>query len=206
MIVRSVTGAILALALAASPALACKGDTEIYSDDFATGDGPWDNADWIKIGGGKLEVKVQPDRWGVARFRGDLPKEFDVCVDVTFPAVKDPTLTSGGIAFWFKDYENTYAVLLAPDGQLGVPRFNKGRVLIASPWKQEAALKPGAGSKNTIRVTAKGNSVTVYVNDQKVRTFRGVPDEAYIGLAGGSEKEQENTWTFSNFKLTDPPK
>lgn len=206
MIVRGVTGALLALALAASPALACKGDTEIYADDFSSADGPWDNADWINIGGGKLEIKLKPAHWGVVRFLGDLPKEFDVCADLTFPEVKDPTGTAGGIAFWHKDYENMYAVLVAPDGQLGVPRWARGKVLFASPWKAEASIKTGAGSKNTMRITAKGNSVTVYINDQRVRTFRGVPDEAYIGLLGQSEKDQENPWAFSNFKLTDPPK
>jgi hypothetical protein len=48
--------------------------------------------------------------------------------------------------------------------------------------------------------------VTVYANDKKVVSFRGTPEEAYIGLYAQSwEGETANAWKFSNFKLTQPP-
>jgi len=207
MILRSFAGAMLALAIVASPALACQGD-EIYSDDFSSGDGPWDNVDWATIGGGKAVLKLRPGYMGVLRFLGELPKEFDMCVDVTYPAAKNPDGgTVGGLGFWFKDYENTYIVGTTPVGALGSFRITKNRFLVASPFKVESALKAGAGSKNRIRVTAKGNTITVYVNDQRIRSFRGVPDEGYIGLyAESGQQEESNPWEFTNFKLTEAPK
>ena len=39
MKLQTIAAAVLALTIAASPALACKGE-EIYSDDFSSSDGP----------------------------------------------------------------------------------------------------------------------------------------------------------------------
>jgi hypothetical protein len=206
MILRSVVGAILAFAVAASPALACKGE-EVFSDDFTDEGGPWGSAPWFKIAGGSAEIKMDPGFAGVAPFLGGTFKEFDVCVDITNPAVKTPESPPiAGIAFWFKDFQNMTSVLAAPIGAMIAIRNTKGRQLIATPARQVAALKTDAGAKNTLRVTAKGNNVTFYANDQRVANFRGVPDDAFIGLYGESERDQSTSWKFSNFKLTEAPK
>src|SRR5262245_26954906 len=117
MDLRSIAGAMLALAIAASPALACKGE-EIFSDDFSEDSGMWPNADWLKIGGGALELKLPAGYQGFARFQGDNPKEFDMCVDITYPDAKKPE-TIAGIAFWWKDYDNYYGIGTAPLGVVG---------------------------------------------------------------------------------------
>src|SRR5262249_61837308 len=90
MDLRSIVGAMLALAIAASPALACKGGEEIFSDDFADDSGMWGSADWITIGGGGLELKLPPGYQGGGRYRGDGPKDFDLCVGLTYPGAKKP--------------------------------------------------------------------------------------------------------------------
>jgi len=203
---RSMTGAMFALAIAASPALACKGD-EIFSDDFNSPDGPWQMTDNVAIGKGSVDFKTPAGGAGAAIFVGEKPKEFDMCIDVTFPQARNPDGgTLGGILFWLNDFQNMYLAAVTPVGALGVVRFNKGRVLVASPFKKQNALKAGAGAKNTIRVSAKGNTVTVYGNDQRLASLRGVPEEGYLGLYAESEKEQSNEWQFSNFKLTEAPK
>ncbi len=142
------------------------------------------------------------------RFLGDTPKEFDVCIDVTYPEAKKPDGgTAGGLAIWFKDYQNTYIVATTPAGVAGAHRYNKDKYGLVSPYRKQASLKAGVGEKNTLRVTAKGNQVTVYANDQRLFAFRGTPEEAYIGLYAQSwEGETSNTWKFSNFKLTEAPK
>jgi hypothetical protein len=206
MILRTIAGAMIALAIAASPALACKGP-EIFADEFTDDSGPWDNTNFATIGGGQAELKMQPGYMGVLRYLGDLPKEFDVCVDITTPPAKNPDGgTLGGLAFWFKDYENAYFVGTTPIGAVGSFRVTKGRALVASPFRRQNALKAGAGSKNNLRITAKGNTITVYANDQRVASFRGVPEDGYIGLyAESSQQEDSNPWQFSNFKLSEAP-
>jgi hypothetical protein len=206
MIGRALMGALIALSIAASPALACKGE-EIFSDDFSDDLGPWDQTQFSKIGGGKAELQLRPGYWGVVRFVGDTPKEFDVCVDITYPEAKNPDGgTAGGLAIWFKDYENTFVVATTPVGVAGVFRINKNKYTLLSPFRKYNPLKAGAGQTNTLRITAKGNQVTLYANDQKLASFRGAPEEAYIGLYAQSwEGETENVWQFQNFKLTQPP-
>jgi hypothetical protein len=206
MDLRSIVGAVLALAIAASPALACKGE-EIFSDDFKEDSGMWPSADWISIGGGAMELKLRPGYQGFAAFRGESPKEFDACVDITYPEAKKPDGgTVAGFAFWFKDYDNYYAIGTTPVGAVGAFRINKGKFALQAPFRKVNQLKAGAGATNTFRVTVKGNAITVYANDQRVAGFRGVPDDGLLGLIAESEQDNANAWKFSNFKLTEAPK
>jgi len=205
---RTVVGALLALTIAASPALACKGE-EIYSDDFTQPDGPWPNAAWFSINGGKAELKMEPGYRGVASYLGGNFTDFDVCVDITYPEAKNPDGgTYAGLVFWFKGMDDHYEVFTTPVGVVGAFRFTKSRALLASPVRKQGSLKAGAGATNTIRVTVKDKSVTVYANDEKVAAFKGIMPEGggYIGLMATSEKDQANVWQFSNFKLTEAPK
>ena len=206
MVLRTIAGVVLALAIAGSPALACKGD-EIYSDDFADDSGMWGNpSDWLKIGGGSMELTLQPGYRGAALFRGQTLKEFDACVDITYPEAKKPDGGPlAGIAFWFKEWANHYVVATTPIGAVGAFRYNKEKFALQSPFRKYNHIKAGAGATNTFRVTVKGNSITIYANDQRVAGFRGTPDDAWMGLFAESEQDGANTWKFSNFKLTEPP-
>jgi hypothetical protein len=205
MALRTIMGAMLALAIAGSPALACKGE-EIFSDDFADDSGMWGSADFFKIGGGFLELKLQPGYKGVALFQGGQQKEFDACVDITYPEAKKPDGgTVAGFVFWFKDWPNHYVVGTTPVGAVGAYRMNKDKFGLQSPFRTNPAIKAGAGAKNTFRVTVKGNAITIYANDQRVAGFRGTPEDAWMGLFSESEQDNSNAWKFSNFKLTEPP-
>ena len=206
MKLQTITAAMLALTIAASPALACKGE-EIYSEDFSSSDGPWANAPWFGIAGGAAEFKMEAGNSGFIPYLGGNFKEFDVCVDVANPAFKNADAPPvGGLAFWFNDFQNMVGVLVAPAGVMFAISSSKGRTILASPPRKVNALKTGNGVTNTIRVTAKGNNVTFYANDQRVGTFRGTPNDGLIGLIAESEKDQVTSWKFSNFKLTEPPK
>ena len=206
MKLRTVAAAMLALTVAASPALACKGE-EIYSEDFSSSDGPWANAPWFKIAGGAAEFKMEAGNSGFIPYLGGNFKEFDVCVDIVNPPFKNPEAPPvAGLAFWFKDFQNMVAVLSSPAGMMFAINNGNGRTLLASPPRKISALKSGDGAVNTLRITVKGNNATFYVNDQRVGAFRGTPNEGLLGLIAEAEKDQVTSWKFSNFKLTDPPK
>src|SRR5262245_24182891 len=203
MDLRSIVGAVLALAIAASPALACEGE-EIFSDDFSEDSGMWPSGDWAKVEGGYLELKLPAGYQGVVPFQGGAPKDFDLCVDVTYPEAKQPDGgTIAGVGFWFKDLQSWYAVATSPIGAVGAFRVNNGKFALQSPFRKYQQIKGGVGAKNTFRVTVKGNTVTFYGNDQRLGGFRGVPVEGALGLFAASENDNSNAWKFSNFKLTD---
>jgi hypothetical protein len=208
MALRGFAGAMLALAVAASPALACKGETEIHSDNFADAGGPWDGTDNVTIGGGYATLKTEPGKNAVLAYIGGQFKEFDVCADITIPATKNPDGGAvAGILFWFSgNPADFYGMIMTPGGMLGAIRVKDGKPLVMSPFRKQAAIKLGADAKNTFRITAKGNAVTVYANDQRVSSFRGTPTEGLLALYAEGERDQANAWKFSNFKLTDPPK
>jgi hypothetical protein len=203
---RTIAAAMIALTIAASPALACKGE-EIYTDDFTSADGLWATAPWFSISGGSAEFKMAPGNSGFIPYLGGNFKDFDMCVDITNPEFKNSDSPPvAGLAFWFKDFQNMTAVLSVPLGGMFAIRTTNGRTLLASPPRKHDAIKAGPGAKNTYRVTAKGNNITFYANDQRVGVFRGPPQDASLGLIAESEKDQTNSWKFSNFKLTEPPK
>jgi hypothetical protein len=206
MVLRAISGALVALAIAASPALACKGK-EIFADDFQSDSGSWDNAEWIKIGGGFAELTLPAGYGGVMRYLGDTPKDFDMCVDITYPADATPEGGGGigGVAFGFADYENVNLVVTAPLGVMGAVRIAKGKLLVASAFRKLTLLKAGPNGKNTVRITVKGNSVTLYANDQKVAGYRSQPGDGALGLYAEGDKDKPATWRFSNFKLTEAP-
>jgi hypothetical protein len=208
MKLQTIAAAVLALTIAASPALACKGE-EIYADDFSSSDGPWPTAPWLSIAGGAAEFKMPPGQDGFIPYLGGNFKEFDVCVDIANPAFKNADAPPvAGLAFWFSgnDFQNLAAVLIRPDGVMFSVRSTKGRTLVTSPARKINALKTGNGAINTLRITAKGQNVTIYANDQRIGAFRSTADDGLIGLIAESEKDQVTSWKFSNFKLTEPPK
>ena len=82
-----------------------------------------------------------------------------------------------------------------------------GKVTTALPKRSNPAIKKGAGATNTWRITLKGNTATLYANDAKIAAFKGtglVGGDRLMGLYGLSTSDENNsTWVFSNFKVTD---
>lgn len=205
------TGALL-VAVGASPVLACQGD-EIFSDDFsdqALSKDVWGDSEWFSVEKGYLQIKNKPNYRSIARIPLN-QAEFDVCADIIYPASANPENTIGGFGVWFKDWDNYYEVITTSVGGVGAFRTSKGRFMALGTFKVYPALKSGAGSTNTLRLTVKGNTGTVYGNGQRLFAFRMVAADAQasgigVSLLASSEKERENDWRFTNVKLTEPPK
>jgi hypothetical protein len=73
MSLRFVTAVLVAMAAASSPALACKGPTLLFTDDFKTPDPAWQPfGDWIQFGidGGKGQLKAKPGSFALATYQG----------------------------------------------------------------------------------------------------------------------------------------
>jgi len=209
---QKLTGAMLAFALLSSPALACKGGEELGADDFSDGSA-WTEASEATFGSEKLALKPEPSKYAWVFWNNGDFDDADICVDMTYPTAKKPDGgVFGGIIFWYQYQANRVAYMLwsTPVGLVGVDRreMSTGKLTTALPRRANPAIKKGAGATNTWRVSLKGNTATLYVNDAKLATFKGTGlaegSTRATGLYAASDAEENNsTWTFSNFKVTD---
>jgi hypothetical protein len=207
MALRVFMGALLAMALASVPALACKGPNVIFSDNFTDVDPGWSTDDQFAIGGGKVQIKPDAGKSYGSYYGGSIFDDADMCVDLSVSPPRDPTNLSGGLVFWLDDWENAYLFLISPAGQAAVLRYQKGKALYPVSWRKADSVKTGANAVNTIRVTTKGSAVSTYINDKPFVALKGQPPKGggSIGLYGESENGAQNVWTFSNLKITDLP-
>jgi hypothetical protein len=198
----------LVLMLAASPALACTGQSVHLAGDFKTADLGWGPEDaTFKVSGAEAEFTPQPGmqtaRWDTGVTLNDL----DACVTVAMPAAtQDASRTYAGLLFWLTDKDNFYEVVAAPNGLFTVARKVRGRIAATAPvpWTKTDALKLGADAKNTLRVTLEGQMVTVRVNDTEVARFRAQAPEgpSHVGLVAASAPGTTDTWRLSDLKVT----
>jgi hypothetical protein len=199
----------LAALLLTGPALACAGPNAQISGDFQTGEKGWGEADaQFQPKGSEAVftplVSTQTARWNAGVALTDL----DTCATIAMPSTTaDATRSYAGILFWGVDKDNFYQAVIAPNGMFTVARKVQGRILPTPPvnWLQTSALKLGSNEKNTLRVTIDGQLVTVRINDTEVASFRGqAPDQAsHVGLVASSAPAAVDTWTISDFKVTD---
>jgi hypothetical protein len=205
MSLRFATGALFAIVLASSPALACKGPNVVFADSFAEADPGWGTNDQLVIGSNRAQLKSQPGGVAGSFYTGSFFDDADICIDVTSPAARNPAEVNAGLVFWADDWDNFYMFQITPDGQASIYRSQKGKTIFPVSWRKADAVKPGANAVNTLRLTLKGGNGTAYVNDKQFVAFKGMPPKggSLIGLFSASENGAVNIWSFSNLKITD---
>lgn len=222
MPLRRVTGALMmsavfAIAVAASPALACKGATSLLRDDFTDVDPAWqdmfaDNGHGtFQIGGGKVVVKTDPGYYDALMYQGDFYPAGDACVTITNPGpVRDPSNIWAGMVLQAGD-GSWYFPQINLDGTAGVQRLSSDW-LNPVPARKFAGIKTGPNAVNVLRVVWKAPppatgsntppdpTVTMFINDQQFISFKITPNaNRLFGLAAGSEG---NTYQFTNLAIT----
>lgn len=205
---RSRSSIALALMLAASPALACTGQSVYLDGEFKLGEQGWGQEDArFKVSGGEAVLTPEPGtqtaRWDTVLSLADL----DACATMTMPeAPTDASRTYGGLLFWLTDKDNFYEVVIAPNGLFTVARKVRGKIAAAAPipWTKTKALKVGPGDKNTLRVSIDGQMVVIRINDTEVARFRGQAPEqpSHVGLVAASAPDTADRWVFSGVKVT----
>lgn len=186
LVTGALTGAFFGMAVAASPALACKGATVLLQDDFTDMDPAWNvlYGDW-SAENGKLTAKSEPGKIGLLLYDGAFFPAADVCINVTAPTVRDPTSVMAGIGFWAGD--SSYFMTIRPDGFAGVSRLSNSGWLHPVPMRKFDGVKTGAGAVNSIRVVWKGPPpegsntppdprVNFFINDRPFITFKANPN------------------------------
>lgn len=195
--------------LAAGPALACKGDKVLFSDDFKQVDASWgfDSPD-VSVEEGKVKVKPQPDISNLLVYKAILFDNADYCITVRTPnSLTDTDNTMAGPLFWTVDYDNYYMFMITPSGYAEITRKVKGKWIDVVEWRQDPNIKRDPGSKNVLDVETNGDTITTYINDVKFASVKGQAPEGggQIGMRAQSEKGQVDTWKFTALKVTDLP-
>lgn len=198
------------IATGAVPSAAgCADGKTLFQDAFKSHDQAWGPKDKrLTISGGEAAFSPEPGtgmfRWNRAYVFSDV----DVCANVRLAKnTPDPTASYAGLLFWVKDNRNYYQAVIAPNGYFTVARVVDGKVEAKRPvqWTQLDAVKKGAKEKNTMRVTAKGDQVSISINGKEVATFKGEPPKApsHIGMfAASGPNKPGDTWSISDLKVT----
>lgn len=203
---KHLTVAIAALAISVAPATACKGDKVLFDDDFSTLDRTWGTqSEQLGVKGGRLVVKPASNMVFWSWNPGFTFDDADACVTVSLVETSDPTNSGAGLMFWVKDNANFYVMNIASNGYYKVNRKVAGKwAADPIPWTQTDAINQGPSQSNVLRVTTRGQSVTLAVNDKEVARFRAqAPDgPTYVGVFATSAKPDTDTWAFANLKVT----
>ena len=209
-------GLALAAALSVTaPALACKGKTVLFRDNFTSTDPGWGLYDksTVAIGGGTLKLTPQPKHYAFIYYRGDVYQQADVCVTAAFAGQPGQSgLPDGdeGIVFGSEDYIGFYYFWISPkNGTAGVRQWSAaaGKYLIPMPPKKVPGLNTDVGAKNALRVVVDGTRATAYLNDRQLIELTMKPSKVggIFGLGAARVDDAPVTWTFDSFKITDLP-
>jgi hypothetical protein len=196
-------------AVASAPA--CADGKVLFEDSFASHDPTWGPQDArLKISDGEAVLTPVP---GTRAFRWNrlfVFDDVDACASVRLAKpTSDSTSSYAGLMFWVEDNRNYYQAVLAPNGYFTVARVVDGAVedKRAVDWVKLDGVKTGAKEKNTLRVTAKGDQVTISVNGKQVADFKGEPPQgpSYIGMiAASAPSKQGDAWSISDLKVAAP--
>ena len=194
-------GLVAVTSIVVTPALACKGKKVIFEDSFDEADSGWgevDNNDEMMISGGKFTVKPKPNTVKFPSYSASLFDDVDMCI-TTKMAKNTNNDAMGALTFWrTPGTSDMFMVGYFASGNASVQRRQKNNWLTLKDF-------PGlvnAQESNSIRITLKGNSLTAYINDKQLGTFKGinVADGSMIGVAA-----QHGEWEFSKLKVTTVP-
>jgi hypothetical protein len=200
--------AVVATALVLStirPTFACQGDKVLLAEDFKTADASWGaQTNNFAIKDSAAIIKADSQRGYKALDNAFLFDDADICVTVTALDIGKPEASAGGLVFWAQDYRNAYFLLLATNGYYKIGRLMDGAWVNAPlDWTQSDAIVQGINKPNTLRLTIKGQSLTVEINGKPGAALQAQSPEtsSLIGLYAESA-DKVDTWKFNDLKVT----
>jgi hypothetical protein len=202
----TLTALSLIASLAASgTALACKGPSLLFADDFAVMDPTWGIADAnASAEGGKFTIRLDPGLYRIVLNQGAVYYNMDACITATVTQGATVGNVYGSFVFWAKDDTDFYELGFDATGSFGVKRW-AGRWLYPVRWQASPAII--AGQPNTFRVVTNGTRATIFVNDVEVTSFLGQPPAggALIGMSANSSGGEAVAVDFADLRITNVP-
>lgn len=199
--------AVAGLLAAMGYATACVGSKVVFKDTYEDDAGGWSHKDTVELKDGTFVFKLPADDMQSNLNVTYSVKDADICAEAVWPQGVGNPILGAGLLFWGENNRTYYQFGILNNGRFWIARKQDGAWLgtiaanIDSP-----AIKTAPGASNTLRVDAKGNTLTFYINGTKVHEFRGkAPLSAWrFGVSGDNfDKETEATVLFTNMKVTD---
>lgn len=191
--------------LSFSMAAACEGNKILFEDQFQDNRGAWDLVpEQTQLGNGTL--RLMPDVLAdlIVPVVGLRLRDADICADVTLGG-DDPVAASSGILFWFSSWDDFFIFQIGGD-------FYSIRHYLDKKWisvllDKSTAIKKDPGATNKLRVTIKGNLLTLYVNGQRLRQIRAQSPRAewQLGVSASGPILGQLTAVFRDVKVTNVP-
>ena len=203
-----IAGLAMASVLAgSSAALACAGSEVIFEDTFEDDAGGWSHKDGIEVKDGSFVLKLPADDMQSNLNVTFSVKNADICTEAVWPQGGEQPILGAGLLFWGENNRTYYQFGVLNNGRFWIARKQDGAWLGTIAANIESpAIKTAPGASNTLRVDAKGNTLTFYINGTKVREVRGqAPSAAWrFGVSGDNfDKQKAATVLFTNMKVTD---
>ena len=204
---RSVLAAVLLVAGIAPAAAVCPGLDVLVQDQFERLEPTWgDPGPTVRVENAALLIApvAGTEAWAVDN--AGLYDDIDMCVTITTVTGGEETESRAGPIFWYRDVNNFYTFVLAPNGRASVWRRQRGRWLVQIDWRDAEAANEGDGAINELRVTTVGNEATYHVNGTEFATLEGdaPANGQQIGLFAGSPDDTEAVFSFDGLRVTKP--
>lgn len=180
----------------------------IFEDLFDTA-GPWavgDTADSnIAVSGGALTyIQKTPGTFSY-RIIGRQGSDFRAEVSTALPK----GCGSGdkfGLMFRILDANNYYVIQVDCEGRYRLMRLVGGAGTALIDWSQSTAIKRGVNAANTLRVETKGNSMTMFINGERLDTASdSIFAKGRFGLWVGSNVTKNFTVVFDELRVYQNP-
>jgi 3-keto-disaccharide hydrolase len=204
----AVLGTALAslLTMLSSAALACAGNEIIFEDKFEDDAGGWSHKDTVEVKDGSFIFKLPANDMQSNLNVTFTVQDADICTEAVWPADGDQPVLGAGLLFWGEDNRTYYQFGILNNGRYWIARKQDGVWLGAIAANVDSpAIQRSPGASNTLRVDAKGNTLTFYINGTEVRKLRGqAPKGGWrFGVSGDNfDKQKEATVLFTNMKVT----
>jgi hypothetical protein len=199
---------VTAMSLAvANVAIACQGKTVIFEDKFNDDSGGWEVDKLISFENSAMNARLPAETvfWPELNVAFTV-RDADICVEVVNPTVTDDNPGSG-IVFWGQDNSNFYLFMVQAGGTAGIYRYTN-KVFATVNSQPMAEVKTAPGASNILRVTIKGNLISMYVNGVKYRDQRAQAPTSdtrfgvYAQRIKADKPLEAKTFTFKNYKVT----
>jgi hypothetical protein len=188
-----------------SQTLACNGDKVLFNEDFSFADASWGGVDkYLSIKDGSAVIKADVQKSYRVLNNAFLFDDADICITLTAVEVSKPEDSAGGLVFWAKDLRNAYVLLLASNGYFKIGRLVNGSWVNAPfDWTQSDAISQGLNQPNKLRLTIKGQTLAIEINDKPAAKLRGQSpgSSSMVGIYGESS-DKVDTWKYNDLKVT----
>jgi hypothetical protein len=179
------------LGAATIAAEACEGQAgaSVFEDDFSDDSGGWlMSPNYIVWKPKEMDITLDAKNAGETSLVGGFnANDGDYCVEGIIPKPQDAAASiSLAVVFWAADYSNYYDAQLGSDGKLSLYRRLNGNWASVVTDVPAPSYKADADAVNALRVLAKNNKISIFVNGASVKVVRAQTPQGQLRFGAGA--------------------